>query len=223
MNSRASVRRGGCSVPTKARLIAPAHRVPGYSDAPCVPPSSWGLNAEMKLTHRFMRWCARGTDYSKMPHVCFRVCLGTGARAGKEFSKIFKCHLRAQFDSVWVIYPWLWRAYGAAKAMRKELFLFNFWPSARDPRELVLAIHPADNQELLITVCREIHLFLTETPGVTRVWWYFRMPEFLRESPEPKVVGVWTPDDLPWDSQQAEYSLGCQALLLSLIPGGYRW
>jgi hypothetical protein len=95
------------------------------------------LNVDMRLAQRFVRWCARGTDYTKMPHACFKIFLGSEASAAREFSRIFKRHLRARFDFVWTVgFNW------AAKAALREWFLFNLWPSGRDPRELVLAIHP---------------------------------------------------------------------------------
>lgn len=135
-------------------------------------------------------------EYGKSPHVCFVIDLGSGANAKTEFSRVFRQFLRDRFRQVW----FLFFVTGAASAKREERFYFNFWASARAARCLILMIHPADREERLMAVCRELHLFLTNTPGITRVWWYFRAPEGLREEPETQAVGVLTPDELPWNS-----------------------
>jgi Ca-activated chloride channel family protein len=146
------------------------------------------------------QWYKQATGDSRTPHVCFKAERASGPISGVELAKILAAGLHSRFGPIrmkkwWFISQWI-----AVLRAGEVSFSLLLGRSKYKEHEWVLLVGPLDRGDgdlrrlldralELTLICREIHMTLTGTPGVSDVQWYFKGSQSQSHS-------VATPDEL---------------------------
>ena len=135
--------------------------------------------------------------YRKMPRAAFKVKADIDCRLPQMLSQ----HLNSRFESSPPEKMWLFPGWTVDLRVGRDPFHVALKESKQWPDSWVLMVTPggrrgflalmrgSDISPELSQICREIHVFLTNTAGISEVRWYLTGSH----------TAVGTPEELPWD------------------------
>lgn len=148
-------------------------------------------------------------SYSKTPHACFKVEGASIGRTDDELPRMLTNHLQTRFASArvkkmpffgsWTVELQVGPESSFTIMLNRSKYGNDEWVLLLDPLQSrglldILRGHkPTGSSSGLMQACRDIHAYLTATPGITAVRWYF-------EGFRSQTAAVATPDELPWST-----------------------
>jgi hypothetical protein len=151
-------------------------------------------------------------DYSKTPHVCFKIDRASNYGGSDVLPQALALQLRTRIESIQLKKTPLFGSSTIVMTAGQESFTAVMDRSKYGNDEWVLLIAPSSGPRLmsmlrprkphavssnLVQVCRLIHSSLGEIPGVTAVRWYF-------EGFRSQSAAVAQPDELPWGQEEGQ-------------------
>ena len=139
----------------------------------------------------------------RMPRAAFEVEAGVVQESDRQLTEMLSQHLNRRFRSTPAERVWFFPGWAvdvelgrktATIAVRKSDYGQDLWilmvgpGGPRGVLALLLGRRAIDMSTELLPICREIHVFLTSTSGISRVRWYLTGSR----------TSVATPEELPW-------------------------
>jgi len=150
------------------------------------------VNAGLFLTVR----SKKRLDYSKTPHVCFKIELKSRANGREELTQLLESRFRSHFNSVRRIKTWFLARYAVELEVGQKSFLVALAESKLERDEWIIQVSPTNTPVVqspeLTMICHEIHTLLAATANISATRWYF-------EGFHSQSGAVATPEELPWN------------------------
>jgi hypothetical protein len=133
----------------------------------------------------------------KIPHAAFRVKDSLPDPQGSHWARLLEMGLREHFQAIKAQRHWTIVQWKVSLKVGSTPFTILIGRSKFGGSEWVLLVAPLEDKpdaaagDGLISICREVHRILAQSPDLVNLRWYF-------EDFSSQTAAVATPDELPW-------------------------